>query len=251
MVVIGHKLTSVDHLETRSSPLALMTGSALADIRSFTSAFAASGSLAVAINFALIPARYFAPQALGIANPGLFDYLPFFSNMFLHGGWLHLILNMWTLWVFGPAIEDRLGRGRYLAFYLGCGVLASVTHAAFNPTSLAPALGVSGAIAGVLGCYLRLFPYSRVIVLVPILFVPLFFDLYAVVFIGIWIAVQVLQGVTELVTPATGEGIAWWAHIGGFAGGLVFGGLLKAPASRYRAYYGDEGVLGFTPGGMR
>jgi membrane associated rhomboid family serine protease len=203
------------------------------------------------IDFALIPARYFAPDALGISNPNLFDYLPFFSNMFLHGGWLHLILNMWTLWLFGPTIEDRVGHGRYLVFYLACGVLASITHAVFNPTSAVPALGASGAIAGVLGCYLRLFPYSRVIVLVPILFLPLFFEVYAFVFVGIWIAMQVFQGLAELVAPASGAGIAWWAHIGGFASGVVFAGLLTAPKSRYRAYYGDEGILGFTPRGTR
>jgi len=81
------------------------------------------------------------------------DYLPFVSNMFLHGGWLHLILNMWTLWLFGRAVEDQLGSLPYLAFYFACGLLASVTHAALNPTSTVPALGASGAIAGVLGCY--------------------------------------------------------------------------------------------------
>ena len=203
------------------------------------------------VDYALIPARYFIPKALGIDEPTLFDYLPFFSNMFLHGGWLHLILNMWTLWLFGPAIEDRLGFGRYLIFYLACGVLASITHAVFNQDSVVPALGASGAIAGVLGCYLRLFPFARVIVLVPILFLPLFFEIYAFLFVGFWIAIQVLQGVAELFAPATSGGVAWWAHIGGFAAGLAFAGLMAAPRARYRAYYGDEGVLGFTPGGMR
>lgn len=203
------------------------------------------------VDYALIPARYFMPTALGIDEPALLDYLPFFSNMFLHAGWLHLILNMWTLWLFGPAIEDRLGSGRYLIFYLACGVLASFTHAVFNAHSVVPALGASGAIAGVLGCYLRLFPYARVIVLVPILFLPLFFEIYAFLFVGFWIAVQVLQGVADLFTPATGGGVAWWAHIGGFVAGLVFAGLMSAPKSRYRSYYADEGILGFTPDGTR
>src|SRR6267142_435580 len=117
--------------------------------------------------YALIPARYFDVGGFDSAvSPS--DYLPFFTNMFLHGGWLHLILNMWTLWLFSPPIEDRLGSGRYLVFYLSCGVLASVTHAVFNSTSTVLALGASGAIAGVLGCYLRLFPFARVIVLIPI-----------------------------------------------------------------------------------
>jgi membrane associated rhomboid family serine protease len=203
------------------------------------------------IHFALIPARYFTSLAFGNAEPALLDYLPFFTNMFLHAGWLHLILNMWTLWLFGPTIEDRLGPGRYLVFYLVCGVLASVTHAAFNSTSTVPALGASGAIAGVLGCYVRLFPFARVVVLIPILFLPLFFEVYAFVFVGLWIAIQVLQGTAELFAPSTGGGVAWWAHIGGFVAGLTFVTLLTRSKQRYRTHYGDEGILGFTPLGRR
>ncbi len=201
----------------------------------------------ILIHFALIPARYFTSLAFGNAEPALLDYLPFFTNMFLHAGWLHLILNMWTLWLFGPTIEDRLGPGRYLVFYLVCGVLASVTHAAFNSTSTVPALGASGAIAGVLGCYVRLFPFARVVVLIPILFLPLFFEVYAFVFVGLWIAIQVLQGMAELFAPSTGGGVAWWAHIGGFVAGLTFVTLLTRSKQRYRTHYGDEGILGFTP----
>ena len=119
--------------------------------------------------YALIPARHFDAGGFDSAMSAT-DYLPFVSNMFLHGGWLHLILNMWTLWLFGRAVEDQLGSLPYLAFYFACGLLASITHAAFNPTSTVPALGASGAIAGVLGCYLRLFPFSRIVVMVPILF---------------------------------------------------------------------------------
>ena len=110
--------------------------------------------------FALIPARYSEVLASGNTDLAAMDILPFFSMMFLHGGWLHLIFNMWTLWLFGPTIEDRLGHGRYLAFYLACGLAASVAHVIFNPTSIVPALGASGAIAGILGCYMRLFPLA-------------------------------------------------------------------------------------------
>src|SRR5260221_7561991 len=110
-------------------------------------------------SFALIPARYFDSGVFDSAMAPT-DYLPFVSNMFLHGGWLHLIVNMWTLWLFGRVVEDQLGSGRYLAFYFACGVLAAITYAALNPTSTIPALGASGAIAGVLGCYMRLFPFS-------------------------------------------------------------------------------------------
>jgi len=109
--------------------------------------------------FALIPARYSEAFA-GDTDLAALDFVPFFTMMFLHGGWLHLILNMWTLWLFGPAIEDRLGHGRYLAFYLACGLAASAAHVMFNPTSIVPALGASGAIAGILGTYRRLFPLA-------------------------------------------------------------------------------------------
>src|SRR5712675_1317324 len=129
--------------------------------------------------FALIPARYIDVFAYGDINLSLADIVPFFTMMFLHGGWLHLILNMWILWLFGPTIEDRLGHGTFLVFYLACGIAAALTHLVFNPTSTVPAIGASGAIAGVLGCYMRLFPLARIIVLVPIIFIPLFFELPA------------------------------------------------------------------------
>jgi membrane associated rhomboid family serine protease len=200
-------------------------------------------------DFALIPARYTAVLAYGESDLTAADLVPFFTMMFLHGGWLHLIFNMWTLWLFGSTVEDRLGRGRYLAFYLACGVAASIAHVAFNPTSMVPALGASGAIAGVLGCYMRLFPLARVIVVVPILFIPLFFEVYAFVFVGLWFLIQIFQGTLELLLPTSGGGVAWWAHVGGFVAGLTLGPLLVQSARRYRAYYPDEGVLGFDTAG--
>jgi membrane associated rhomboid family serine protease len=199
--------------------------------------------------FALIPARYFVPLAFGQGSLSAFDFVPFFTMMFLHGGWLHLILNMWMLWLFGPVIEDRLGHGTYLAFYLACGVAAALAHVAFNPTSTVPALGASGAIAGLLGCYVRLFPLARLIVLVPIIFIPLFFEVPALVFVVIWFILQVLQGAAEMLMPSAGGGVAWWAHIGGFLAGLLMGPLLHRPQRVYRAYNRDEGILGFGPTG--
>src|SRR6266404_8309924 len=141
--------------------------------------------------FALIPARYFDSGIFDSAMSPT-DYLPFVSNMFLHGGWLHLIVNMWTLWLFGRAVEDQLGSGRYLIFYFACGILASVTYAVLNPDSTVPALGASGAIAGVLGCYMRFFPFSHIVVMVPILFIPLFFEVPAMLFAGLWFLLQAL-----------------------------------------------------------
>ena len=148
--------------------------------------------------FALIPARFFASADTDLAAA---DFLPFFTMMFLHGGWLHLIFNMWTLWLFGPTIEDRLGHGRYVVFYFFCGVAAAFAQVVFNPTSTVPTLGASGAIAGVIGCYMGLFPFARVIVLVPILFIPLFFEMPAMLFIGLWFLIQVFQGIADLFMP--------------------------------------------------
>ena len=199
--------------------------------------------------FALIPGRYFAPNAP--SSLSVLDYLPFVTNMFLHGGWLHLILNMWTLWLFGRTVEDRFGSARYLLFYLLCGAVASTTHALVNGTSEIPALGASGAIAGVLGCYMRMYPLSRVVVMIPILFFPFFFELPAIVFTGLWFLVQVMQGTADLFAPPAGAGVAWWAHIGGFVAGFLLTPLLQHSKRAYRPFYPDEGVLGFNPAGRR
>jgi membrane associated rhomboid family serine protease len=198
--------------------------------------------------FALIPARYFAAPA-GVPTQGLLDYLPFFSNMFLHGGWLHLILNMWTLYLFGPAVEDRLGSARYLIFYLACGLLASIAHASFNPTSTIPALGASGAISGVLGSFIMMFPLARLLIVIPILFFPFFFQVPAILFAAIWFFSQVTAGIAELFMPPQAGGIAWWAHTGGFVGGLALTPLLRRSKQTYRTYQPDEGILGFDPSG--
>jgi membrane associated rhomboid family serine protease len=199
--------------------------------------------------FALIPARYFAPDAP--SSLSVLDFLPFVTNMFLHGGWLHLILNMWTLWLFGRTVEDRFGSARYLLFYLLCGAVASTTHALVNATSEIPALGASGAIACVLGCYMRMCPLSRVVVMIPILFFPFFFELPAIVFTGLWFLLQVMQGTADLFAPPAGAGVAWWAHIGGFVAGFLLTPLLQQSKRAHRPFYPDEGVLGFDPAGRR
>ena len=190
---------------------------------------------------ALVPRRYFFP-AWGQAN-GLspLDLTPFLTNTFLHGGFLHIILNLWTLYIFGPALEDRLGPARFLVLYLLSGVAASVAHAAFNAASPVPVLGASGAIAGVIAAYAVRFPYAWVRVIVPILFIPLFFSIPAMVFAGLWFFMQVLQGAGELLSPfGRAAGIAWWAHIGGFIAGFVLLPLLEPSAGTgggRRAWY--------------
>jgi membrane associated rhomboid family serine protease len=134
-------------------------------------------------------------------------------------------------------------------FFLACGLAASAAHVMFNPTSIVPALGASGAIAGILGCYMRLFPLARVVVVIPILFIPLFFEVYAFVFIGLWFLIQVLQSMVALLLPAASGDVAWWAHVGGFIAGFALGPLLVRSEQRHRVYYPDEGVLGFDTQG--
>jgi membrane associated rhomboid family serine protease len=177
--------------------------------------------------YALIPLRYFSPAWASRHGLSPTDLTPFLSNTFMHGGWFHIIINLWTLYIFGPALEDRLGPVRFLALYLAAGILASIAHAVFNATSGIPALGASGAIAGVIGAYAVRFPYAWVRVLMLIVIFPLIFSIPAMVFGGIWFITQVMQGTTELFLPGAGGGIAWWAHIGGFLAGIFLGRPLQ------------------------
>ena len=147
---------------------------------------------------------------------------PMLTSMFLHGGFLHLLGNMWFLWIFGDNLEDQLGHFRYLAFYLACGLVASLAHIFANPASLIPSVGASGAIAGVMGAYMVLFPGARVLTLIPF-FLIFTVELPAVVILLYWIVIQIVSGLTTLSTPTalSQGGVAWWAHVGGFFAGLV------------------------------
>jgi membrane associated rhomboid family serine protease len=153
--------------------------------------------------------------------------LPLFSSMFLHGGWLHAIGNMWYLWIFGDNVEDRMGHGRYLIFYLMCGIGAGLTHIFFNPTSQISTVGASGAIAGVMGAYLMLYPLGKVLTLVPLLFFITFFEIPAIFFLGFWIALQFIQ--------QGAGGVAWLAHLGGFVIGAILIFIFKK--RRRRTYF--------------
>jgi len=162
------------------------------------------------------------------------------SSMFFHGGWMHFLGNMWTLYLFGDNVEDRLGPVHYLLFYLLCGLAAGWAQFAAQPDSPLPAIGASGAIAGVLGAYFVMFPTSTIIALVPIFFLPLFLEVPAVVYLGMWFLTQLFSGVLSLSGAPQMGGIAWWAHIGGFVAGLLLLPVLKLPATQYREHYADE-----------
>lgn len=146
--------------------------------------------------------------------------LPFVTSMFVHGGWLHLIGNMWFLWIFGDNVEDVLGSVRYVLFYLVCGLGAGLTHWLIQPGSPVPTVGASGAIAGVLGAYAYLFPGARVLTLVPIFFFIQLIELPAVLLLIIWFLLQFVTGLAAPIAGA-GGGIAWGAHVGGFLAGLL------------------------------
>jgi len=173
-------------------------------------------------------------------NLGLDQAVSLFTSMFLHGGWAHLISNVWALYIFGDNVEDRMGHLRYLVFYLLTGVIAELTHIFLSPTSTVPMIGASGAISGVLGAYLVLFPTSRVITLVPLFFVPWFVEIPALFYLGFWFVSQLFNGLFSLAMAGpvgTYGGVAWWAHVGGFAAGLLLVGVF---ARRVRRAYPDE-----------
>ncbi len=174
-------------------------------------------------SFGLVPERVTYGIETGTLSWGAAT-LPFFTSMFLHGGWLHLIGNMWFLWIFGDNVEDTLGSFRFLLFYLVCGLAAGATHYALSPTSTVPTIGASGAIAGVLGAYAILFPGSRVLTLVPLGFFLRLVELPAWVMLGLWFLLQAVSGFMTL--GAAGGGVAWWAHVGGFVAGLILVRLL-------------------------
>lgn len=147
-------------------------------------------------------------------------WITVFSSMFLHGGWFHLLSNMWTLAIFGDNIEERFGSANYLIFYLLSGIAAALLEVYISPASTIPTIGASGAIAGVLGAYLIQYPKARVASLVPIFFIFTIIELPAVVFLGFWFVLQLFSGWLVL-QGADVSGIAWWAHIGGFVFGML------------------------------
>ncbi|MGD8366844.1 MAG: rhomboid family intramembrane serine protease [Desulfobacterales bacterium] len=168
--------------------------------------------------YGLVPARYSVPQIAEYFSIWQ-QMFSFFSFMFLHGGFFHLLGNMWFLYIFGDNVEDRLGPVRYLVFYLLCGLASGLSHLLLNLHSNVPTIGASGAIAGVMGAYFLIQPGARILTLVPVLFIPFFFEIPAYVFLGVWFLFQFLSAAGS---GGAGGGIAWWAHIGGFVFGMIF-----------------------------
>ncbi len=155
-----------------------------------------------------------------LASASAAAWLTVFTGMFLHGGWFHILSNMWVLFIFGDNVENRMGSTRYLIFYLFCGVAAALMQTYLTPASITPMIGASGAIAGVLGAYLILFPRSRIASLVPIFFIFTIVEVPAVLFLGFWFVSQLFSGWQSL-HGADMSAVAWWAHIGGFIFGML------------------------------
>lgn len=172
-------------------------------------------------------------------TPANFGWTTLFTSMFMHGGWMHLLSNVWFLWIFGDNVEDRMGHGRYLLFYLLCGTVATGAQILSAPTSTVPMVGASGAIAGVLGAYIVMFPHSRVLTLVPLFVFMTFVEVPAGILLGLWFAVQVLSGLDTLMVVEAQDmgGVAFWAHAGGFVAGMVLVLLFQRPERRQAAWY--------------
>lgn len=187
--------------------------------------------LAFIQHYALIPAKI----SFAVLNhPGdLAAYVPLLTNLFMHGGWMHLIGNMWYIQIFGDNVEDRLGSLRFLAFYLICGIAANITHILIDPASSIPTIGASGAVSGILGAYLVTFPHAKVLTLIPIFFFQLV-EIPALIFLGFWFLMQLQSGTLALMSAGTN--IAWWAHIGGFVAGMILVKLFT-PRRSSRAFY--------------
>ncbi len=160
----------------------------------------------------LVPINY----GYGYISP--IGYLPFFTSMFLHVNWMHVIGNMWMLWLFGDNLEDKMGKVRFILFYLSCGIIAALTHYFVNPFSGVPVVGASGAVAGVMGAYFLLFKKARVLTFVPPFFL---FNIPAWIYLGFWALTQVWCGTASVFLADACGGIAFWAHVGGFVAGML------------------------------
>ena len=190
--------------------------------------------------FGLVPARYTYPSWAVVHGLSPGNFSPFLTNMFLHAGWLHIVGNMWFLHLFGSTVEDRMGHVRFLFFYLLSGLAANLVFFMVDPHSTIPEFGASGAIAGVMGAYIVMFPKAQILTLIPILFIPFFVHLPAFLYLGIWFLIQIFSGTLSFASHGTGGGVAWWAHIGGFATGVALLPFFRNRKLSYRKPFADE-----------
>lgn len=185
-------------------------------------------------HFGLVPSRILSDIQYYDIN--LMTFLPVLSSMFLHGGWMHLIGNMLFLHVFGDNVEDRLGHLKYLLFYILSGIGASALQFFVYPFSEIPMVGASGAIAGVLGAYIVLFPRAKVLTLFPVFFFIQFLEIPAYFFLGLWFIMQLFSGMLSIGIGGDAGGVAWWAHIGGFVAGIGLLIILR-PRRSFKTYF--------------
>jgi membrane associated rhomboid family serine protease len=178
-------------------------------------------------SYALVPATFSIPAVL--------------TSMFMHGDWMHFLGNMLFLWIFGDNVEDRVGHGRFVLFYVLCGAAAALAQVWITPASRVPMVGASGAIAGVMGAYFVMFPHSRVLTLIPIFFFIELVEVPAIFFLGIWFLLQFLSGVTSLGVARTQDvgGVAFWAHVAGFVAGVIWIFVFRRP-ERQRVEWFDH-----------
>ena len=174
--------------------------------------------------------------------PAAFSWVAVLTSMFLHGGFLHVGGNMLFLWIFGDNVEDRMGLGRFLVFYLLCGAAAALAQTAMSPDSVVPMVGASGAVAGIMGAYFVLYPHSRIVTLIPLFVFFHVMEVPALVFLGLWFVLQFISGVGSIAAATGGEpagGIAFWAHVAGFVAG-VSGVLVFRRPERQRVEWWND-----------
>lgn len=187
-------------------------------------------------SYGLVPAKYTVQEMSRHFSFGN-QVVSIFSYMFLHGGFLHFIGNMWSLYIFGDNVEEYFGSFRYVGFYIICGIASGLFHFFSNPVSMVPTIGASGAIAGVMGAYFILYPKARILTIIPIIIIPWFVEIPAFIFLGFWLFLQLFNA----AGAGGGAGIAWWAHIGGFVAGFVLVKLnRKVPKTAVPGWAGDR-----------
>jgi membrane associated rhomboid family serine protease len=198
-----------DVIPSRTTPFLTVTIIALNAVMWFYELMLPEHDLSIFLErFGVVPARFSPPTLI--------------SSMFLHGSWMHVLSNMWYLWIFGDNVEDRLGHGRFVAFYLLCGIVAALGQTAIDPQSTLPTIGASGAIAGVMGAYFVLYPHSRVLTLVPLIIIWEVIELPAILLLGFWFLMQLFSaGAIAVTASSKGGGVAFMAHVAGFVMGLV------------------------------